>query len=209
MTTDLHQIRQYAAYAVPVAILAVGWTLFVRPTSAEAERLSMELEQLRQRVAAARAQAGSAAMPVEPADDPLKAFDRRVATGDPSGRLFEELSRLAARAGVRVETVENGDEGSAGAGGRASGAEAPDPRLALFPAALKYQPVTLVAEADYAAVGRFLWQLRSLATAVELRRLEIIPPVEPPSEAAPAGGDLRVTLALFAYSRDAAAGAGK
>jgi len=205
MKIDLLQLKRYAPYLVPLVIVGLGWFVFVRPTVTESTRVERELEGLRQRAAFARSQPGGPP-PAEPAGDPMKAFERQVASDDPSGRLLEELSRLAARTGVHVDAIENGDQGSAAeAGGPAvSGGVMPDPRFALFQTPLKYSPVTLTADADYASLGNFLWQLRDLATVVEIRSLAVTSSAETPGDTAPAPGTVRVTLTVFAYSRTAA-----
>lgn len=201
MTRDLQQVRQYAPFAVPLVIVAIGWFAVIRPTAAESARVRSELDGLRQRVETVRAHSGPP-LPAAPPADPLKLFENRVAPGDPSGRLLEELSRLAMRTGVSVEMLETGDEAitSASGGPAVAGGVATDPRFVLFQTPLKYTPVTLRAEADYASLGEFLWRLRDLATVVEVRTLDVVAP-ESSTDIARPTGMVRVTLAMFAYSR--------
>jgi hypothetical protein len=199
MTLDPVQVRQYAPYLAPVLIVGFGWLVLVRPLSNENASMARELTQLRQRSDAVRAQMGAPPPPAPPGD-PVRAFEGRVAEGDASGRLLEELSRLASRTGLRVDTIETGEE--AVVGGRSGGsAVAIDPRFGLFQAPLKYSPVTLSADADYASLGAFLWQLRETATMIEVRSLEVRAPLVGSNQTPVPPGTLRVVLTMFAYAR--------
>jgi hypothetical protein len=210
MKMDLAGLRHYAPYLAPFAIVGLGWMLLVRPTSAQNTRAAQELDELRRRVATVRTQNGVPLPPPEPAVDPAMAFERLVAAGDASGRVLEELSRLASATRVRIDMLETGEQGdvNAGTGPGVAGAAIPDPRLALFQAPLKYSPVTLTADADYSSLGEFLWRLRDLATLIEIRALDITAPAAQPDEAPETPGTLRVTLTLFAYARTGARAAG-
>lgn len=202
MKVDRTRLLHVAPYLVPLVIVGLGWALLVRPTSAESARLSRELDTLRARVNVVGSDTG--APPPEPVSDPMTAFERQVSVGDASGRVLEGLSRLATSTGVRIDVIETADEGTASLGGGpvVAGGLNLDPRFALFPAALKYTPVTLTADSDYASLGHFLWRLRDLATVVEIRSLEIVPAAaEQGAETAPAPGTIRVTLTMFAFSR--------
>lgn len=201
MTSSFARVREYVPYAAPFVILALGWALLVRPISAENLQTARELEGLRQRLNGLRMQVD--VVQPAPVGDPMKAFERQVAAGDPTGRLLEELSRAAGAAGLEVDTVESVEESAvtpAGAPG-VSNAAAPDPRFALFEVPLKYSPVTLTASADYRSLGEFLWRLRVLPTIIEIRSLEVSAPAE--SSETGAAGTLRVSMTLFAYVRSA------
>ena len=202
MTLDSTRLRQYAPYLAPVVIVGLGWGLFIRPIASQSDRVARDLDGLRRRIESVRREIGTPQPPPEPLGDPAKAFERQVTTGDASGRVMEELSRRAAAAGLQLDTIESATEGTASSGGPvATGGAVPDPRLALFQAPLKYTPVMLTAEADYRSVGEFLWNLRDLSTLVEIRSLEIVPPAVDPQQSAPSAGSLRMTMTLFAYSR--------
>jgi hypothetical protein len=77
-----------------------------------------------------------------------------------------------------------------------------DPRLGLFDARLSYSPVSMSFDAEFGSTGALLWQMRGLATTVEIRNVEIKPiPAD--------SGRVHVGLSLFAYARARpAAGAG-
>lgn len=112
---------------------------------------------------------------------------------------------MATASGVRIETLETGEERDLGtrSGPAVTDAASPDPRLALFEAPLKYSPVTLTADADYPSLGEFLWRLRRLPTLTEIRTLDVTGSA--PANDAPVEGTLHVTLTLFAYSRSESA----
>ena len=197
---DSARLRLYAPFLLPVVIVAIGWALLVRPVSAESGRIRGELAQQRARVQSVRSQVGAPLPSARPVGDPIAAFERRVAVGDASGRLLQELSRLGASTGVRPETIEMGDQQPAPAAGSpgVAGGALPDPRLALFPLPLAYSPVVITAESEYASLGGFLWKLRDLATVVEVRKVEI----GAPADAEASGpGVVRATITLFAYAR--------
>lgn len=195
-------IRDYSPYLAPFVIVALGWGLLIRPASAENARIARELLELRARLAGVRSQQSGPAVPQEGVGDPVAAFERQVASGDASGRLLEELSRVATASGVGIETLETGAQSDVRprSGPAVADAAMPDPRVALFEASLKYSPVTLTAEADYRSLGEFLWRFRDMTTLSEIRTLDVTVPASPPGEPR-ASGTLRVTLALFAYSR--------
>lgn len=192
--------RRYAPYLAPFVIVGLGWALLIRPASGENARIAGDLVDLRARIAAVRSQGVRPALR-EPAADPVAVFERHVASGDASGRLLEELSRMATASGVRIETLETGGERRLGtrSGPAVTDAASPDPRLALFEAPLEYSPVTLTADADYPSLGEFLWRLRRLGTLTEIRSLDVT--ASAAANDAPVEGPLHVTLTLFAYSR--------
>ena len=197
----MDSLRRYAPYLAPVVIAGLGWAVLIRPASSENARIAGELVELRQRIATVRSQNPGPGALRDAGVDPVAAFEQHVASGDASGRLLEELSRIATASGIRIDTLETGEQGDVGtrSGPAVADAATPDPRLALFEASLKYSPVTLTAEADYPSLGAFLWRLRNLGTLTEVRTLDVTAP--PPSGEAPVDGTLRVTLMLFAYSR--------
>jgi hypothetical protein len=198
-------VRDYSPYLAPFVIVALGWALLIRPASAENARIARELVELRDRIAALRSQQLGPAVPGEDAVDPVAAFERHVAAGDASGRLLEELSRVARASGVGIETLETGAQSDVRprSGPAVADAAMPDPRVALFETSLSYTPVTLTAEADYRSLGEFFWRFRDMTTLTEIRTLEVATSAAPRGDPG-AGGVLRVTLTLFAYSRTGA-----
>jgi hypothetical protein len=206
MKVDSARLQPYAPLLVPVVIVALGWGLLVRPTMAKNARAASDLEGLRQRITAARSHAGGPP-PQQPLGDPVETFERQVTASDASGRVMEELSRLASQTGVHVDTIDTAQEETAtfGGGPAVAGGARPDPRLALFGTPLVFSPVTLTAESDFRSLGEFLWGLRDLGALIEIRNLEIGAPGNDGAAAPGAPGLLRVTLTMFVYARAGAA----
>ena len=199
------RIREYAPFAIPVVILVAGWLLLVRPTAADTARAGRELEALRARERGVRAML---AEPPAPAvvGDAAAAFVRQVAAGDATAALLEQLARLASRVPVGNLLIETGPRVAltgADAGPQVTGGPGTDPRFALFETPLAYSPIEMSFDADYAALGEFLWNVRDLATTVEIRRVSVKP--LPRVAGAPADGRVHVAVTLFAYARAAAA----
>lgn len=203
MTIDHQQLRRFAPFAVPVLIVGLGWFAFIRPTAAASARAERELDGLRQRIASVRRLMNQPPPPATTAD-PMKAFERQVASRDASGRVVQDLLRLAEATHVADPSIETGEPGEvARAGGpRVNTTDDVDPRFSLFGAQLTYTPVTMTFDADYASLGEFLWRLRDFATTVELRKLDVLRQSAPAGEIATRESDkVRVTLTLFAYTR--------
>ena len=203
MSVDVIRLRRFVPLAVFVATVGLGWLVLVRPLSAEYTQGEGRLAGLQQREAALRAMVTE---PPAPAviDDPVAAFERRIPSDDPTAVIVERLARLAGDSRARdlfIETVE---------GTTATGSVAPplpetyrpDPRFALFDLQLVYTTIKMSFETDYAALGRFFWNLRDLPSVVEIRAFNVQPRLPASGEALHApDGALRVSLTLYAYSR--------
>jgi hypothetical protein len=203
MNVDVIHLRRFIPLAVFVATVGLGWLVLVRPLSAEYTQGEGRLAGLQQREAALRAMVTE---PPAPAviDDPVAAFERRIPSDDPTAVIVERLARLAGDFRARdlfIETV----EGTTATGGGAPPLPEtyrPDPRFALFDLQLVYTTIKMSFETDYAALGRFLWNLRDLPSVVEIRAFNVQPRLPASGEAPPApDGALRVSLTLYAYSR--------
>lgn len=210
MTIDPMRLRQYLPLAAPIVVVAAGWLLLIAPATSDSARAARDLDTLRQRAAQARAALSQPSAPPPPGD-PVAAFQAHVAVGDATAALLEELARLASSVQVRNLLIETGDrvQVARADGPRVSGAAEPDPRTRLFDVPLAYSPVTMAFDGDYAALGTFLWQLRDLATTVEIRNLEVRPRVITPNgqdstAAISDDGSIHVAMTMFVYSRDAA-----
>lgn len=207
MRIDADRLVRFAPFAAPVALLLAGWMFIVRPVAVESARAAQEAEMLRPRLDAIRASVRHPSPEPLP-DDPLAAFERAIPATDSSARLLEQLARMASAASATNLLIETGDQvrvaQASPSGPQAVGAS-PDPRLSLFGAPLAYSPVTMSFDADYARVGDLLWRLRSLATAVEIRSLEIKPNGSSEGDGGGPVGDGRVhvSMTLFAYVRTA------
>jgi len=196
MPFDISRLRQLLPFVVPVIVLAAGWSLLIRPAATERSTIARSLRDAQQRAAAIRR---SIDEPIPPpaAGNPENAFNRRLATGDGTAAVLEQLARLASTAQAAELTIETGARVAvdANTNGPRPAAPAVDPRLALFNTPLAYSPITMSFETGYQQVGQFLWELRDLATIVEIRKVEITPQ---PERAQPT---LHVAVAMNAYAR--------
>ena len=194
MNIDAERLRQLAPFALPIAVVVGGWFFLVQPSLSASTRAGRELETLRQRLSQVQR---SLAEPAPPAitDDPVAAFTRQVPIGGGVNDLTEQLARQVTRVSGRELAIENGAPiDVAVPGGPQTAGMLPDPRLALFQTPLSYSPISMSFEAPFQGVGEFLWNLRDLATAVEVRTLEV-------KGAAGTDGRVRVDLTMFAYAR--------
>jgi hypothetical protein len=202
MKLDLARMRRFAPLAAYIITVGLGWVFLARPAIADGQRIDERIAELRQREAALQATLTQPAPAVT--TDPVAAFDRRVATDDPTASVVERLARLASDNRVRglfIETVEGASSSGRGSAPVAATYQ-PDPRFGLFDRRVAYTTIRLSFEASYASLGQFLWNLRDLPTIVEVRTLNVQPRM--PSAAARTDGSLRASLTFFAYSRPGA-----
>ena len=207
MTAHIARLRRLAPLGAFLITVGAGWATFVRPLVAERVGTAERLNVLTQREAALRAiLAAPSGLAVR--TDPVAAFERRVASGDPTLAVVERLARLASNAHVRdlfIETVEGTATAAAGAP-LLPQAYRPDPRISLFDGRLAHTPITMSFTIDYAGLGRFLWELRDLPTLVEVRALNVQPRIPPVGEEfQKPDGTLRASLTFAAYSRPSSA----
>lgn len=204
MKLDTERAKRLAPFAVPLLIVVVGWMFVIRPTASDNAYTARSLDSLRQRLVQARA---SVAQPAPPllSSDARVSFERQVAARDVSYQVFEQLARLARVQGATGLEIATGDQVVVAAPGGpqvAGGGAPPDPRFALFDIPLAYSPIAMSFDAEFARVGEFLWNLHGLATAVEIRTLEITPSVRQDVTGDVTGGSrVHVALTLFVYAR--------
>ena len=188
------------AAAGPLAIIPLFYVVIVRPRAAEGRQAAAQAIDLRARL-------GALATGTIPIDDAvgrgprrpspaLQEFEQRVPDADRVPDLVERLARIAAEGAGDVAALRIETGGRADAGG--NDASVVDPRLELFGAPLASTPIAVGFEATYSGVGRFLWRLRNLPTAVEIRTLEVT--------RSNAVGRPRVELGLVALQRTGPAG---
>lgn len=196
MNIDPERLKRAAPFALPLLIIVIGWMFVVRPVASGNASVAREVDQLDQRLAQVRASV-SQPPPPQVVGDARASFERQVPARDVSYQVFEQLARLARAEGAMTLEIETGDQVVvAAAGPQPTGGALPDPRFALFEAPLVYSPISMSFDAEFARLGQFLWNLRDLATAVEIRTIDV--------KAAP-GGRVHVTLTLFAYARQQSA----
>jgi hypothetical protein len=214
VTVDRRTLRKYAPLLVLIVTVGLGWTIFVRPLSADRTGSGAQIERLRQRELMLRRDLGVPSPPVTSAD-PAARFERQLSAADASPALLEQLARLAATARARNLLIETMEPAAGGAavptqGGPAEAgryaAQQRDPRFALFDVPVSQLPIRVAFDTDYAGVGRFFWAFRDLPTTVEIRALSIgLPPASDEDAPESRPDDLRVSLTLHAYSRAAPA----
>ena len=195
---DLAKLRPFAPLVAPVVILAAAWFVLLGPAMSRNARTARDLDAARQRLMMAR-RAVSGPAPQAVTGDPAALFARTLAARDATPQLLEQLARRAADVtaeGLSIETGEPATVTSA-SGPQVANQPQPDPRLALFEVPLAYSPITMSFDAEYPRIGAFLWNLRELATVIDVRSFEVRPVAQRtrPLE--------HVTLTLFAFARQA------
>lgn len=206
MSLDRRTLQPYAPLIVLVVTVALGWFAFVRPVTADHARADTQLNGLRQREMALRRELSDPS-PRGSAGNPAASFEQRVAESDASPALLEQLARLASMVRARNLLIETVEGAPAARGGSPAAMLQRDPRFALFDVSVTHAPIRVAFDTDYAGIGRFLWAFRDLSTTVEIRALSVgLVPAEPGDETPAAQSDeLRVSLTLHAYSRQAPA----
>ncbi len=215
MELDRQRLEQLAPFAIAVVLCAVGWLMLVQPQVTASSRAGREIDGLQQRLTRARESVAGPA-PETPTNDAVTRFERVTVAGDATAELLEQLARRAAAVQVVNLLIETGPRVAATPGGGAgpqaavSAAALPDPRLAMFGVPIAYSPLTMSFDADYAHLGDFLWQMRDLATTMEIRRLDVSPSRATAADGvATLNGKVHVSMTLFAYARERPAGSGR
>jgi hypothetical protein len=146
-----------------VAMVTAGWFWLVQPRFGAYLRARTDAAALEERVRTLQ-EASGRARPQPPADlaRTEREFEARVAVDDKVADVAAALAHAvlaSAPAGrLRSFVIESGDS-----------MVGDDPRLALFPYAVRYTPVRVSFESTFEAAGNVLWQLRDLPTVVEVR----------------------------------------
>lgn len=200
MNEHLERLRRFAPLAVALVIVAAGWMLFVAPAMARSSRSARDVAAMRQRLTQLRMSVSGPALQAA-ADSPVKAFEAAVAAGDASSAVLEQLAGLASSARATNLLIETGARVTLNdaAGPQVTTSIQTDPRLSLFATPLSYSPLSMSFDAEFGSVGTLLWQMRDLATTVEIHKVTIDPL---PTDAR----KVHVALSLFAYARPRPAG---
>jgi hypothetical protein len=166
-----------------VAIVTCGYLWFIQPrlgtylrTRADVAALNDRVSTLQQTTDRARAQT--------PPDmqTSMRDFEQHMSREDKVADVAAALAKAVLDSAppdkLRGLAIETGDriQQAGGAGGRstprvAAGTadEAPDPRVLLFAVPVSYTPVRITFESTFEAAASFLWRVRDLPTAVEIR----------------------------------------
>ena len=199
------QLRRFAPVAIPLAIVAIAWLIFVQPRRAAAARASAEIQSLQPRLAEISPLAGGAGVPTD--GDVGAEIIRRLPEVDPMPDVLERLARLAlvgaeegdAQHRVTDLLIETGEQaltsGEEAGQPTATGAgDDVDPRVALFGVPLGYTRVVVSFESSYERLGKFLWDMRELPTIVEVHTLDVQPSTADRAR-------VRTSMVLFVYRR--------
>lgn len=194
MNFDIERVRRFAPVALAVVVLAVGWMFLVSPVASRNAERGRQVDTLRQRLTQVRASLNEPP-PEAILGDPVADFVSRVAAGDASSSVLEQLASQASAARATNLLIETGERVvlTDPSGPQVAGGVQVDPRFQLFNTSLSYSPVAMSFDAEFQDVGTLLWRLRDLPTAIEIRTLEITPSATPPR--------VHVAMTLFAYAR--------
>ena len=170
-------------YVIGIAIAAVGYFWYISPVFTTYLRSRSDAQALEARlrgVEAVVARGRSAAWPDEA--EPLRLFESRVAKDDHVMDVVELLTKAlndsVADGKLRNLAIGTGDEAVATSPSAVrttlpGDAEVIDPRWSLFPYPLKHTPVTMSFDCSYATIVNFLWRVRDLPTAIEVRSMKL------------------------------------
>lgn len=202
--------RRIVPIVVPVLIVGVCYLTVIEPRARAARRAQAETIAVRARLSAipvgVTVPRGEIAS-VNTAGE----FEHRVPATDPVPDLLERLARVALEGSpsgslrrLKIETADRVELAGPGAEGgprvASTSTDQPDPRFALFATSLTYTLISVKFEATYPALGGFLWNLRNLPTAIEIRSLDVTHVAVPAEDSR----FLQVELVLFAFQRGAA-----
>lgn len=186
LVTTLTSLTTAMAVAAPIVLFGFLYVLKVQPERAAA------LE-ARQHLAAAQAELNrqrvfAAAPPVVTQVSALDELDARTGDGDSVGDVVDTLTALVASpavGGVSNLSIQT-DHPIDGPG---------DSMMQLFARKVVHTPVIMTFDARYEQIGRFLWNLRTLPTIIDLQSVELTPGAES------RGGVMRAKVSLHVFHR--------
>jgi len=170
-------------FLLVVAIVTSGYLWFIQPrldtylrTRADVAALKDRARTLQQTTDRGRAQ------PPPDMQTSMRDFEKHMSREDKVADVAAALAKAVLDSAppdtLRGFAIETGDriQQAGGAGSRstprvAAGTtdEAPDPRVLLFAVPVGYTPVRITFESTFEAAASFLWRVRDLPTAVEIR----------------------------------------
>jgi len=190
-TDRLNAVLQRALPLVVVAIvLGFGYYWLLQPVVSGYLRSREEARPLESRVKVLEATVARLQGVQWPNEgEALTLFEERVAKDDRVGDVMELLTRAVADSAtdrkLRNLAISTGDEAVAAVAGASAGAaprvrpasagqaEVIDPRWSLFPYRLTHTLVTLSFDSSFSTIQGFLWRLRDLPTAIEVRTMTL------------------------------------
>jgi hypothetical protein len=170
-------------FLLVVAIVTCGYLWFIQPRLGTYLRTRTDVAALKDRVRTLQQTTDRArALPPPDMQTSMRDFDKYMSredkVADVAAALVKAVLDSAPSDKLRGFAIETGDriQQAGRAGGRstpraAAGAtdEAPDPRVLLFAVPVSCTPVRMTFESTFEAAARFLWRVRDLPTAVEIR----------------------------------------
>jgi len=184
--------RRYLALALPPAVVLLAvYVALIRPRLIDVGTTAERIAVLEGRVDEMRAAVAGVVPDELGAADVLREIERRIPAADPVPALLEELVRpmLAGGEDVRNLRIETGDPVTVAGAGQ----EDADPRFGLLSSPVRHTPITVSFDGSYPRIGRFLWELRTLPTLVEIGSLRVQSAMDAPLA--------HVDLELRAYAR--------
>jgi len=170
-------------FLLGVAIVTCGYLWFIQPSLGTYLRTRADLAALNNRVSTLQQTTDRARAQTPPdMQTSMRDFEQHMSREDKVADVAAALAKAvldsAPQGKLRGFAIETGDriQQAGGAGGRstprvAAGTtdEAPDPRVLLFAVPVSYTPVRMTFESTFEAAAIFLWRVRDLPTAVEIR----------------------------------------
>lgn len=170
-------------YVAGIGIAAAGYLYYVKPAFDAYLRSRTEARALEDRLRGVEAVVARGRVVAWPDEaEPMRLFEARVSKDDRVmdviDRLTKALNESATDGKLRNLAIGTGDEAlaSSPAGPRKPGAldaDVIDARWSLFPYPLKRTAVTISFDCSYATIINFLWRVRDLPTAIEVRAMKL------------------------------------
>jgi hypothetical protein len=163
-----------------VAVITAGWFWLLQPRLNAHLRARTDTVALEERVRTLQQLSKRTPPPPVDLDRTQREFEARLSAEDKVAEVAAALARAvlaSAPAGqLRSFVIETGEATSSpsraaaqGHAGPGDGAMDGDPRLALFPYAVRYTPLRVSFESTFEAAAATLWRLRDLPTMVDVR----------------------------------------
>jgi hypothetical protein len=170
-------------FVLGVAIVACGHLWFIQPRLGTYLRTRTDVTALHDRISTLQqAAARGRALPAPDMQTSMRDFEKQISredeVADVAALLAKAVLDSAPPDALHGFAIETGDRVSpvGGTGGRATPQMADgtpdgaaDPRVSLFAVPVNYTPVRITFESTFEAAANFLWRVRDLPTAVEIR----------------------------------------
>jgi hypothetical protein len=176
-------VERLLPYLIVIVIVAFAWVWFIRTPFNVYLRTRTDLASLQARLKTVQesvARAGGA--PSVDLDSTMREFERVVSLDDRVSDVTaalasavvdsapgDKLKLFSIETSDRVKASEDSGRGGAPRVTANNLAASPDPRFALFPAAIIYTPVKITYSSTFDGISSFIWKVRDLPTTIELK----------------------------------------